>query len=444
MFIIFGIVFSGNIKAEFIKCDSCLFFYFNIANCINCNSLISPLVNNEYLNNHFNINFLLEEGYSGRGANILSEYLNRRVSEQDIYYSDSLISVIKDNTNTNTNIFFSFTNYQVIYNVNSLKETINFVNFQLPKLITKSKYLQDQVISNQLYLDIIDQDTFLIDLTLSKIFVNGNQIKHDLHVWDVPNLVKCHLKSIDSSNMIYKLEIDNIKKIDSTYLVFCSGNQFVQKDSTHIDVLPRSIILVFSQNELASLGKFKSYILEDENNCFYDDYAIFKCHSRYYIVSKCGFGELNPKLALIEFSNNEISIKKSNKINLEDNLKKSPGYCTDFGNNLIFFIGNNILYKIDDNGQLKEFINFNNELHGNEFLSGSTSQEMSPVRLLFDSGNTYRLKKLNVGNSLSDSYTLILSKKKCGNMVSNCLYDPISKKFIFINNFGDMVNISIL
>jgi hypothetical protein len=429
--------------------NSCLYLYFNISNCLNCNAYINPLINNDQIKSNYKLFYLIDEEYKPKGSQILSEYLRIDITEENVIYNDSLIENIITNTSSGSGIIFLHDDYEVIFDITSISSLHKYIKSNLTSLVNIDSFLKNEVLSHQLLLKIIEKDTFVIDQTLGIIYKNGIKLSPKLFLWDIPGLLPESHKVTDSTSVIYRVEIDNISKIDSTYLIFCSGNQLFEnlQDKNNIELYPRSLILLIKGNEFNSLSNFSVTMLSDEKGCYFDDYSIYEMWDQCYITSECGKGNLKPRLSLLDIDNEKVIVKSSKSIRLNKELRNCIGYTADLGKDIIYFIGITKIFGFEQGSlALIEYVDFTESISNKDYIAGTTNFALPDYKILINSKLTYNL--LNNFNPISTNeiteYKIKFIKEKIGNIISNCIYDAESNEFSFINKLGYYVSLKIL
>lgn len=427
-----------------VGCNNCIYLYMNLTNCINCNAKLPTIYDGVRSLNDLDVYFVLEELYKGKGAFLLSEMLHRNVLESEVVYNDSIIEKMVHQIDSNAALLYINDNYSAVFDVSDMDDIKYIYNVILSEMVRSYDYFGADSLSNQLYLTILDSDTFVVDLVLARIFKNRNLFLKDLFVWDIPELVNVDLVGIDSLSSIYKVQFDNIKLIQGKYLIFCTANQFV-KGEQGIDVYPRLVVLVLGNDASSENRDIKSFILIENGNCYLDDYSILTINSKDYIISECGKDGLDPRLRLIDVVDDSIRIGKSIKINLNKKYRNSKGYSTDLGNDILYFIFSNTIHIVNDKGELIELFDFANNLTDREYIISSTNQTSNNNKIILYNDNQYRLLN-GLGNYQSGlkptiPYILYFDTKVCMRNISNCYYDKASSKVLFIDLSGKLVEV---
>jgi len=426
--------------------DSCLMIYMNIANCVNCNLALSKAIKSKGYRDKYSFCYLLEETFQGKGSILLSEYLNISIDENDMIYSDSLVHLIEEKTDFKSAIIFSKENYTVIFELTKSEDLNLFGEGNFNDILDKKPIPNSNTFSSLLHLHIIDNDTFIIDQNLSKIIKNGYSMPpSNLYTWNIPGLMKEFRASIDSSDIVFKIEFDNLLKMGESYLLFCSGNKFVQKEN-EIGVYPKTIILQY--RKLNNLMEFtKSYILDDPKGCYYDDYSILSDLEKYFILAECGDNNLQPKRCEIELIADSVVIHKPKTIQLSKEMRESAGYYCDYGKNFMYFIDDDKIYTLEGQ-QLVESLDFSGMLADKEYISGFSNTLENDPAVFISSGTDPRLIKGidSKGNRISASsrYVVIFSPGYIGVSNSNYFYHSNPDEFIFVNSKDEIVGIRIL
>lgn len=429
-------------------CNSCLYLFLNISNCLNCNAYINPLISNNYIKSNYNLFYLIEEKYKPKGSQIISEYLGIKVPESSIVYNDSLISSVKAGTGSGSGILYSNDDYEIIFDIKNINSIIEHLNKNLDSLVRIDTFLKNKTLSHQLFLKIIDGDTFVIDQTLGNIYKNGYKLNSKMYLWDIPGLLpKDHIVK-DSANVIYKIEIDNIRKIDSFYLVFCSGNQLFMdtEDKNNIELYPRTFILQINTSDLDSFSNYTVVMLSDERGCYFDDYSIYEIGEHCYLTSECGNNNLKPKLSLISINKGKVVVNRSKLISLNSELRNCVGYTSDLGKDIIYFIGVTKIYGFQEKGpSIVELFDFTKNLYGKDYIAGTTNLAFPDYKILINSEKSYILiNNISFSSNGDPEYKIKYKKETLGNMISNCIYNNLSKEFSFINKSGYYISLSIL
>lgn len=428
--------------------DTSFYLYINIGNCVNCNANLTKLINSLDSIKNYQYFYVIEQNYEGKGDELLSELLNRRIDSRYIVYNDSLIQSISKKSGFKTWVYYGTLRFSVVYDISKIAEfNVNELS-DANNCYSRKDYLTNVTLSNQLYFTIIENDTFVIDLVLSKIYRNGELIFHNLYVWDIPGFNKAALIGIDSVNAIYKIQFDNIVKVNNEYLIFCTGNQFVQ-NGNNVDVHPRTLILCYKADNFNQIDSFKSIIIEDSDNCYFDDYSIFKIRNNYYIISECGNEKLLPKVSRIGIKDDGVVLGKPVKLKIPIQQRTSKGYTFDLGNDIIYFIYSNKVQIIrEKEWAIIDLYDFTSEIENDDYILAATNSGAPDNKILLSKGNKYILKnnfmdyRTSIANVLP--YYISINKSELGQCVSNCFYSNISNKFIFINSKGNLIEIKLL